>query len=64
MRRSDLFQCILRAGRGRIGLGKLVTLTLGGGEFVAQLCILAAEAVALLLERFNLLLALERGFSI
>ena len=33
----------------------------GGVELVAQLCILAAEAVAFLLERFDLLLALERG---
>ena len=56
------FEGVLRAGRGRIGLGKLVALTLGGGELVAQLCILAAEAVALLLERFDLLLTLERGF--
>ena len=42
--------------------GCMAALTLGGGELVAQLCILAAEAVALLLERFDLLLALERGF--
>ena len=39
-----------------------ILAALFGGELVAQLCILAAEAVALLLERFDLLLALERGF--
>lgn len=59
-----LFERVLRAGCGRAGLGKLVAFALGGGELIAQLCILAAEAVALLLERFDLLLALERGFSI
>ena len=59
---QTFFQCILRAGRGRIGLGELVTLALGGGEFVTQLRVLAAEAVAFLLERFDLLFALERGF--
>ena len=47
-------QVLQDAVRGRAALG--------GGELVAQLCILAAEAVALLLERFDLLLALERGF--
>ena len=59
---QTLFERVLRTGRGRIGLGELITLALGGGEFVTQLCILAAEAIALLLERFDLLLALERGF--
>ena len=36
---QTLFERVLRAGRGRIGLGELVALTLGGGELVTQLCI-------------------------
>lgn len=61
---QSFFESFLRAGRSVVGLCELVTLALGGGKLIAKLCILAAKAVALLLERLDLLLALERGFSI
>ena len=59
---QPFFESFLRAGRSVVGLCELVTLALGGGKLIAKLCILAAKAVALLLERLDLLLALECGF--
>ena len=57
-----LFQRFLRAGRGLVGFLETVALALGGGELVAQLCILAAEAVALLLALGLKLLRERRTF--
>ena len=47
---QSFFESFLRAGRSVVGLCELVTLALGGGKLIAKLCILAAKAVALLLE--------------
>ena len=58
---QPFFERVLRAGRGGGGFGELVALALGLGELCAKVCILAAETVALLFERLDLLLALKRG---